>query len=168
MKCQKCSETATFHITELTGGEPVVLHLCADCARSYLRTADEPEQADAAPSWADALASQFSIEEPADEERDHQTCPVCGIAFHEFRTQGRLGCPHDYVCFQTQLEPLIMNIHGETKHVGKTPRRNPGGSRKRTELIRMRREMKEAVAREDYERASELRDRIAEIEAGND
>ena len=30
----------------------------------------------------------------------------------------------------------------------------------RTQVIRMRREMKEAVEREDYERASELRDQI--------
>jgi protein arginine kinase activator len=75
-----------------------------------------------------------------------------------------LGCPHDYVCFEKQLDPLILNIHGETEHVGKTPKRSPGGSGERTQLIRLRREMKEAVAGEEYERASELRDRIRRIE----
>ena len=48
--------------------------------------------------------------------------------------------------------------------MGKTPKRSPGGSEKRTQLIRLRREMKEAVAAEQYERASELRDRIRRIE----
>jgi len=34
----------------------------------------------------------------------------------------------------------------------------------RTQLIRLRREMKEAITEEDYERASELRDEIRHIE----
>ena len=95
---------------------------------------------------------------------DQQACPVCGITFYEFRSQGRLGCPHDYVAFQSQLEPLIINVHGESEHVGKRPHRAPGSSEKRTQLIRMRREMKEAVENENYERASELRDQIRRIE----
>jgi len=65
-----------------------------------------------------------------------------------------------------QLDPLILNIHGESEHAGKTPRRCPEGSKQRTQLIRLRREMKEAVAAEDYERASKLRDEIRRIEAG--
>jgi hypothetical protein len=81
---------------------------------------------------------------------DQQSCPICGITFFEFRNQGRLGCPHDYVCFQKELEPLLMNIHGETVHVGKRPRRSQGNTDRQTELIRMRREMKEAVEQEDY------------------
>ena len=50
-----------------------------------------------------------------------RACPVCGITFYEFRNQGRLGCPHDYVFFEKELDPLIMNIHGETTHTGKRP-----------------------------------------------
>jgi protein arginine kinase activator len=94
---------------------------------------------------------------------DQQACPVCGITFFEFRSQGRLGCPHDYVCFQTQLEPLLANIHGESHHVGKHPRM-AGGSQDRTQLIRLRREMKEAIDEEKYELASQLRDEIQRIE----
>jgi protein arginine kinase activator len=95
---------------------------------------------------------------------DQQSCPVCGITFYEFRNQGRLGCPHDYICFETELEPLVMNIHGATEHKGKRPRRGTGASRQQTELIRLRREMKDAVSNEEYERASELRDRIQQLE----
>ena len=63
-----------------------------------------------------------------------------------------------------ELEPLLMNIHGETEHVGKCPAHSADGSAQQTELIRLRREMKEAVAEEDYERASRLRDDIRNIE----
>ncbi len=53
-----------------------------------------------------------------------------------------------------------MNIHGETEHVGKKPAKYAQGTEKRTQLIRLRRDMKEAINAEDYERASQLRDEI--------
>ena len=45
MKCQKCEKPATFHITDLTGDELLALHLCADCAKDYLKTDEEVESA---------------------------------------------------------------------------------------------------------------------------
>ena len=164
MKCQKCDKPATFHITELTGGKPQELHLCEEHAREYLTHSGQEHTAGS--SMAAGLLKQMAVGQTAEElaELDQQSCPICGITFYEFRSQGRLGCPHDYVCFQTQLKPLIVNIHGETEHAGKTPKRCPAGSGKRTQLIRLRREMKEAIDNEQYERASELRDEIRQIE----
>ena len=37
------------------------------------------------------------------QELDKRACPQCGITFYEFRNQGRLGCPHDYVHFRKEL-----------------------------------------------------------------
>lgn len=164
MKCQKCDKPATFHITELTGGKPQELHYCEEHAREYL-TQETPEANP--PSLAGALAQQMAVGQTAEDlaRLDQRACPVCGITFFDFRNQGRLGCPHDYVFFQKELEPLLLNIHGECEHTGKRPRRNPGDTDQRTELIRLRREMKEAIAEEQYERASELRDEIRRIES---
>lgn len=168
MKCQQCDKPATFHITELTGGKPQELHLCEEHARQYLTSSgNEPASAGStAAALAQQMAQHMAVGQTAEElaQLDQQSCPVCGITFYEFRSQGRLGCPHDYMCFQAQLEPLILNIHGETEHAGKSPRRRPGESEKRTQLIRLRREMKEAVENEDYERASALRDQIRRVE----
>lgn len=169
MKCQKCEKPATFHITELTGPQLQEIHLCEECARDYL-TESEPGEA-AAPSVAGMLAQQLKLgqlkvgQTTEDLARlDQKACPVCSITFYEFRQAGRLGCPHDYVCFENELEPLIVNIHGETTHAGKHPKHGQEGTDRRTELIRLRREMKEAVQQERYERASELRDQIRKIE----
>jgi protein arginine kinase activator len=164
MKCQYCEKPATFHITELTGPEPIELHFCEEHARLYLTQSDEPEEA--VPSLAGVLAQQLKVGQTAEElaKLDQRACPMCGITFYEFRHAGRLGCPHDYVCFSQQLEPLIMNIHGAIEHVGKRPQHGVCGTDHQTRLIQLRREMKEAVEREDYEKASAIRDEIRKLE----
>lgn len=165
MKCDKCEKPATFHITERVGDQWSDVHLCEDCAREYLAGASEPSSPS---SLASALAQQFNLKlgQTAEElERlDQRACPICGVTFYEFRHQGRLGCPHDYVCFEEELEPLIVNIHGASEHKGKHPKRSTHGVDNQSKLIRLRREMRDAVQAEDYERASELRDEIKAIE----
>jgi protein arginine kinase activator len=165
MKCQQCEKPATFHITELTGQQPQELHLCETCAKTYL-THGEPGAAPVAPTLANVLVKQLQIGKAAEElaKLDQRTCPVCGISFYEFRNQGRLGCPHDYVYFERELTPLIANIHGETQHTGKRPRGHEGGTDQQTELIRLRREMDDAKQKEHYERAAKIRDQIREME----
>ena len=167
MKCQECEKPATFHITELTGSELQEVHLCEDHARNYLTPEGEDTSSPTTnPSLAGALAQQLKITQTAEDlsRLDQQACPVCGITFFEFRNEGRLGCPHDYDCFAAELEPLVVNIHGATEHVGKVPKRASEGQGWQTELIRLRRQMKEAIEGEQYERASELRDEIRRIE----
>jgi protein arginine kinase activator len=165
MKCQHCEKPATFHITELTGPKPVELHLCEIHAKLYLM---QPDQANAqAPTLANVLSQQLNVSQTAEElaKLDQRACPQCGITFFEFRNQGRLGCPHDYVFFEQELDPLISNIHGATQHAGKRPKRGDRGTDRQTDLIRLRKELEKAVKREDYEEASQLRDRIRGIES---
>ena len=167
MKCDRCDKQATFHITERVGEEEQweERHLCENCAREYL---SKPNESESPSSLASALAQHLKIGQTAEElaKLDQQTCPICGISFYDFRHQGRLGCPHDYVCFEKQLTPLIENIHGERQHTGKRPRRSTRGADQQTRLIRLRKDMREAVRAEDYERASRLRDEIRELEGG--
>ena len=167
MKCQDCEKPATFHITELTDDEPRELHLCEDHAREYL-SHSEATEVDAPQTLASALAQQLKVGQTAEElaRLDQQTCPVCGITFYEFRNHGRLGCPHDYLAFSKELEPLLVNIHGDTQHTGKAPVHHPPDATEGMELIRLRRDMKEAIENEEYEKASELRDLIRQLHDG--
>jgi len=164
MKCQKCQKQATFHITDLTGDDLLALHLCPDCAKQYLQPEESPPDA---PTMSNVLQQQLKpLEQAAEDlrELDSKECPICGISFYEFRQAGRLGCPHDYVFFGNELEPLLVNVHGDNQHVGKQPKRGVRDTESQTELIRLRRQMKEVVEQEDYEKATELRDRIRKIE----
>jgi protein-arginine kinase activator protein McsA len=131
---------------------------------------DEAEDAAAHGGAAGQLGVGQTAEELA--ALDQKACDMCGITFFEFRNQGRLGCPHDYVQFAKELEPLIANVHGATEHTGRRPSRSPEtaasaaaeGTAELTSVIGLRREMKEAILCEDYEKAKENRDAIRAIE----
>jgi len=161
MKCQFCEKPATFHITELTEPSgPQVMHLCEEHAKGFL-------QKDATPpvsAIAGALAKQLGQVGDDLEELDQKECPVCGISFFEFRNSGRLGCPYDYTHFESDLRPLLVNVHDKTQHVGKKPTRSAGTADSFARMIGLRREMEEAIEREDYERASEIRDELKSME----
>ena len=163
MKCQKCEKPATFHITELSDDEVSALHYCADCAEIYLKP--EEEGAEVSEDVGTALTKHLKMGQTAEElhRLDQKKCPVCEISFYEFRQSGRLGCPHDYEYFADELNPLIVNIHGETDHKGKRPNYAEEQVPQQTEVIRLRREMKDAIDREDYEMASRIRGEIKKL-----
>ena len=157
MKCQKCAKAATLHITEVLGEEQIEeLHLCEECAQKYLY---EPQHKQT--GIKSALSSGEEPDEPASLNRE---CDVCGLKFVDFRNSGRLGCPHDYEVFRDDLLPLLENIHGETKHSGKTPRRLPQNKQTQSELIQLRKKLLQAVNKEAYEEAAKLRDQIKRLE----
>jgi len=156
MKCQRCAKVATLHITELVKNEAHEIHLCEDCAQTYL-----------APG-ADGTGSGVPQSEASDSqlaELDKLVCPVCKMTFQEFRGQGRLGCSHCYLAFREELVPLLENIHGEIQHCGKFPKRAPDDSQRQYQLIKLRNDLRLAVAEESYEEAARLRDQIQELEA---
>jgi protein arginine kinase activator len=158
MKCQRCPKAAALHITEIHSEDHFEeLHLCEECCQKYLY---QPQS-----TKSTAIKAAGSGSEDGDEPAAMQhECGVCGIKFVDFRNSGRLGCPHDYAEFKDELLPLLENIHGETKHVGKTPRRRPDNRKKEAELMTLRKQLASAVNKEDYEEAARLRDLIRQVE----
>jgi protein arginine kinase activator len=91
-------------------------------------------------------------------------CPQCGLSIGEFHKTGRLGCSECYTVFRDELMPVFRRIHGHDHHVGKVPALNPLHMETRKTLLVLRRQLKQAVEREEFEKAAELRDRINAIE----
>jgi protein arginine kinase activator len=157
MKCNKCPNAATLHITEILGEDNVEeLHLCEVCAHKYL---SEPQPK----AGGKAVAKAAGDDEEEMAAAQHE-CELCGIKFVDFRNTGRLGCPHDYDVFRDELLQLLENIHGETKHAGKAPKRLPHNKQAQAELTQLRKQLSQAVHREAYEEAARLRDRIRQLE----
>jgi protein arginine kinase activator len=157
MKCQKCTKQATLHITEVLAEEQFEeLHLCEECAHKYLY---EPQKKTAKTGGGGETEEGDEVS-----ELNQKECPACGIKFVEFRNSGRLGCPNDYQEFRDELLPLLESIHGDTKHMGKAPRRLGQNKQTQSELMQLRKQLHQAVTREAYEEAAKLRDQIRQLE----
>jgi protein arginine kinase activator len=162
-KCDRCPKVATLHITELVKGEAQEVHLCEECAQTYLQNSSGEDAPSSGPGGL--IKSTTGLGEAELEALEKLVCPTCKTTFREFRSQGRLGCSHCYSAFREELLPLLENIHGDTHHCGKFPKRAPDDSQKRYQLIKLRNDLRLAVAEESYEEAARLRDQIHELES---
>ncbi|MDZ7359860.1 MAG: UvrB/UvrC motif-containing protein [candidate division KSB1 bacterium] len=109
---------------------------------------------------------------PEIEESKYKTssrrCPKCNTSLDQFEKTGLLGCDGCYQAFEKELSGLLRRIHGSNKHIGSRPRPRRVISEEK-DLVKLRAELEQAITREKYERAAELRDLIrdAEREANN-
>ena len=161
--CEHCKKAqATFHLTNITrDGEKLERHLCERCAiEEGLVQVHKPN------FNAEILENFIAAAKSTSSDDMDLVCEECGISYVEFRNQGLLGCPKDYDTFKKILLPLIERAHdGASTHVGKSPGSLGVTRTTQQEIRRLKRQLSEAVAGEDYERAAELRDRISALEA---
>jgi len=148
------------HVTNLIGGKKEH-HFCEQCAHEVGISTPKPPP----PNLAEVLSSLIGAQQtPLDEKLAALSCPRCGMTFKEFRAKGRLGCPHDYEALRKGLMPIVKHIHHGTQHTGKVPSQAGPSVVRLTRLIKLRQELQQAVASENYEKAAELRDGIARLE----
>ena len=96
-------------------------------------------------------------------------CPKCGTSFDEIVRDGRVGCADCYRTFYDRLLPSIQRIHGKIKHNGKISSASPVEARPETaeeKIERLKNEMNDAVAKQDFETAAKIRDEIKALEGG--
>ncbi|MBL0920585.1 MAG: UvrB/UvrC motif-containing protein [Phycisphaerales bacterium] len=155
-----CGAEATVHETLIRNGKKVERHLCEKCARKQGIVYQTPVPINELLSKI--VMSQGLAPEPGAKSG---VCPGCGMTWAHFRQKGLLGCGECYKTFEKELMPLIERAHeGGATHTGKSPRR--AGSRSEIlhgRLASLRRQLQEAVAAEQYERAAALRDQLREV-----
>jgi protein arginine kinase activator len=98
------------------------------------------------------------------EERN--LCPNCGSSLAEISSAGRMGCAECYSYFARELEPYLSRIHGSATHTGKVPKSVSPKRNLMREAERLKKELNEAVVKQEYEQAAKLRDRLKELEGG--
>jgi len=164
MVCERCQERpATVHITEIMNNQTRKLHLCEQCARELqAQSFGFPPQFELHNFLAGLLGMGQA---PKTEEAGEQVkCPHCGLSESQFAQSGLLGCGECYASFRERMQPLLRRIHGHERHTGKVPERTGGYARLIQQMERLKGELKQAVAREEFEMAAQLRDRIKELE----
>jgi len=83
------------------------------------------------------------------------------------RETGLVGCPLCYRSFESELGAIIERAQaGACAHVGRHPLHAADLVDRAALRNRLARELREAVSREEYERAARLRDRLFEIGGG--
>ena len=173
MKCDLCEAEATVHETQIVNGQVMVRRLCERHAGEVGLTGH---------SSVSVPNAGASVVLSVQQQGATLKCQSCGLSYAAFRQHGLLGCSACYETFEDKLAPLIERAHqGGTHHIGKTPRRLLaaakegdteaiervlGGARERAERVALlRKQLEEALAMEQYERAAALRDELRRFEA---
>lgn len=173
MKCQMCGKNpATTYVKIIVNGELTEYALCGECAqKAGYGNFMYPFSLD----FNSLLGSFFGNQAP--EMTDTERCPGCGSSFGEIAQSGKVGCAECYHTFRERLMPSIQRIHGNTNHSGKHPssralrvtpeaKLSVAPQEQQTELSRKKKELREAIESQNFERAAVLRDEIRTLEGG--
>jgi protein arginine kinase activator len=162
MKCECCNKKdATIHLTQVIDGEVKKLNLCQDCAMENGIDLNSPI------SITDVLlglGSQPQSAGPASTEFD-LSCSRCQMTRAEFKKRARLGCPDCYNAFMGELSALTKAMHHSSQHVGKIPARQGNEARITAQIAALKKDIEVAVAKEQYEVAANLRDKIKALKS---
>lgn len=162
MLCDHCKENdATIHFTKITNGSVEEKHLCEACTK---------------------LSNEFNfefpfpfhklftglLEIPDQSEIEYQkfkniNCPRCGLDHKQFMETGKFGCPKCYEVFTDEIDILLKNIHGHSRHIGKVPSRSEDGILQKREIKNLEKELNENIRLENFEQAAIIRDKIKKI-----
>ncbi|MFA6569155.1 MAG: UvrB/UvrC motif-containing protein [Victivallales bacterium] len=175
MICEVCNKNeATIHIQEIVNSQKKSLHICQECASKkngansllnglnladilYNISTNIPAPTEAPINSSDQKVAPVPL----------VTCGKCGWSTVKFSEKGRLGCAECYNVFKDILSLAFKNMHKGTMHVGKrpgVPSKEAGeDTRNAIELMKLQKQLEEHILREEFEKAAELRDRIAAL-----
>ena len=88
-------------------------------------------------------------------------CGVCGSTWRKIKETHALGCPDCWSQFAKEIhKEFLAGSYGQ-KHAGKIPERTSDGKPSRAFLEK---ELKDAVARQNYRKAARIRKQLDELE----
>lgn len=164
MNCEECKQRpATVHLTQMYNGQKKELHLCEQCAAqkgAYMFDLAKFSLPNLLGTFLGGNLGQQQIQSLG----QTRTCPSCGMNFADIRQTGKLGCSQCYAAFESELEPTLRRVHGNSQHIGKVPARGGEKVMVKKQIDELKARVQRAVAEEDYEKAAEIRDSIKELE----
>jgi protein arginine kinase activator len=168
MLCENCHQNeACVHVTQIVDGQVAKFHLCEGCAKEKgLDVHGQPlDLGGMLENLQEQLTHLKEAPPPAMPGRT-AACPGCGLTRTEILKKGRMGCDRCYETFAAEMLPVVVSLQHSDQHLGKVPRHASERLKHSVELARLRRELDQAVAAEQYEQAASLRDRIKALPDG--
>lgn len=165
MKCECCHlEEATIHLTQVIDEEVKKLNLCQACAQKNGIDLNSPI------SITDVLfglgSPPSAKSKPSAMTELDLSCSRCQMTRAEFKKNARLGCPECYKAFMGELSALLQAMHHSRQHVGKIPARQGNEARITAQIASLQKDIETAIAKEEYEIAANLRDKIRSLKEG--
>lgn len=184
MKCEHCHQAdATTAVTVTEDGARKELYVCAACAAD-LRGGGEAKKKKAAkasrpkttvikagenpPPFVEELVKAtlgFMKGVAEAEENERRTCPACHAKWDRIKETGRLGCPACWRTFARKIRAEFLAGAFGPAHVGSAPAVDRLSDVPSIRAV-LSRDLKAAVAREDFRRAAELKRRLDALDGG--
>lgn len=182
MLCQNCGDKeANVSYTQIINGIKKEMALCDTCAKKLgLQSLDFNMPIHFSNFLGDFLEEyEDSSFLPSFVKQAHPKCDICQMEYERFLKNGMFGCPECYEVFSDRIEPILKNLHGNTRHIGRIPKRIEKKSKveepkevktekfvnkSKTEIEILKEELKQAIKEENYEQAAVLRDKIKKLE----
>lgn len=176
MLCQNCGKNeVNFRYTQIINGVKKEMALCDKCAKSLgLESLDFNMPINFSSFLGDflndAMDTQFL---PSFTKTGGLQCDNCGMTYDEFVDTGKFGCSHCYDVFSNRIDPVLKRLHGETTYLGRRAKVDSQNDIKqvktkpkevKTEVDKLKEQLKEAIKVENYEEAARLRDEIKKHE----
>jgi protein-arginine kinase activator protein McsA len=183
MKCEICNKKKASAVVYRDGKE---LYVCKDCASqndNTKRFTDEiTDELDLPknfkgkihihgeqppPDVMDALLKATmkfvegiaNINPDAEKVKDDKKCPDCKTSWAQIENTSMLGCPTCYKTFADDIRKEMLSPMYGRRHVGKAPE----GADIDKSIEALKRKLKAAVKKEQYEIASKLQKQIDEL-----
>jgi len=163
MICQICNKNpANIFFTIIVNNEKREIHICKKCA-------DEKGLANPLGGIPFIIGEIIfgMAEEKIKEMEDNQVsqkdikCEKCGLTYKKFKETKLLGCELCYEAFKQDLKMILRRIHGNNRHVTAETKNYLS---KDKEILKLKKELNEAIKKEEFEKAAHIRDKIKFIE----
>ena len=181
--CQNCGKNeVTFRYTQVINGVKKEMNLCDKCARELglkdmnfsMPISFSSFLGDFFNDYNDSLLPSFMTSQALQ-------CKTCGTTFDDFLNSGEFGCSDCYDLFEDRITPILKNLQGANKHVGRgyrdieankekvnSAKTSPKKVKKESKLEKLQKDLQKAIKDERYEDAAKIRDQIKEMENKKD
>ena len=180
MLCENCGENeANVRYTQIINGVKKEMALCEKCSREL----GIGEMNFSMPINLSSFLGEFfgnaeNVSLPGFTTTKELLCDECGMTFDEFTNTGKFGCANCYDAFSDRIVPILKNLHGANRHVGRKGKITKPELKKMnmvkeekakedkhfSKIDTLKEDLKKAIEEERYEDAAKIRDEIKKLE----